>query len=129
MKSLARLFFWWVKIDEHIAKRVKTCESCPRHQSMPVPASVHPWDRTSNPWVRLHIEYLGRVMGKMFLVIVDSYSKLVKVFPVSNSTSQTTINCFRTCFATHGLHQICVSDNRLCFTNKEFECFMKKNGI
>ena len=77
---------------------------------MPVPASVHPWDRTSNPWVRLHIEYLGRVMGKMFLV-----TELV--------------NCFRTCFATHGLHQICVSDNRLCFTNKEFECFMKKNSI
>ena len=30
---------------------------------------------------------LGLFMGKIFLVIVDSYSKRVEVFPVSNSTS------------------------------------------
>ena len=68
-------------------------------------------------------------MGKMFLVIVDSYSKWVEVFPVSNFISQTTINCLRTCFATHGLSQICVSENRSCFTSEEFECFMKNNRI
>ena len=65
----------------------------------------------------------------MFLVIVDSYLKWVEVFPVSNSASQTTINCLRTCFATYGLPQICVSDNRSCFTSEEFERFMKKNSI
>ena len=68
-------------------------------------------------------------MGKALLVIVYSYSKWVEVFPVSNSTSQTTINCLRTCFATHGLPQICISDNGSCFASKEFERFMKKNGI
>ena len=55
-------------------------------------------------------------MGKMFLVIVDSYSNWVEIFPVSNSTSQTTINCVTTCFATHRLPQICVSDNGSGFT-------------
>ena len=48
--------------------------------------------------VKLHIDYLGPFTGKMFLVIVGSYSKLVKVFPVSKSTSQTTIIYLRTCF-------------------------------
>ena len=72
---------------------------------------------------------LGPFMGKMFLVIVDSYLKWVEVFPVSNSTSQTTINCLRTCFATYGLPQSCVSDNRSFFTSEEFESFMKKNSI
>ena len=65
----------------------------------------------------------------MFLVIVYSYSKYVEVFPVSNSTSQTTINCLKTCFGTHGLPQICVSENGSCFTSEEFERFMKGNGI
>ena len=46
---------------------------------------------------------LGLFMGKIFLVIVDSYSKRVEVFPVSNSTSWTTINCLRICFTTHWL--------------------------
>ena len=87
------------------------CEPCQKQQSMPASAPVHPWECTNNPWVRLHIDYLELFMGKMFLVIIDSCSKLVEVFPVSNSNSQTTINCLRTCFATHGLSQICVSDN------------------
>lgn len=63
----------------------------------------------------------------MFLVIVGSYSKWVEVFSVSNSTSQTIINCLRTCFGTHGLSQIYVSDNGVCFASEEFERFMKKN--
>ena len=60
---------------------------------MPASAPVHSWERTNNPWERLHTDYLGPFMGKMFLVIVDSYSKWVEVFPVSNSASQTTIDC------------------------------------
>ena len=48
----------------------------------------------------------------MFLLIVYYYSKWIEVFPISNSTSQVTINCLKNCFATHGLPQICVSDNR-----------------
>ena len=91
------------------------------HQSILASAPVHPWERTNNPWVRLHIDYLGPFMGKTFLVIVDSCSKWVEVFPVLNSTSQTTINCLRTCFATHRLPEICVSDNGSCFTSEEFE--------
>ena len=121
MKSLARSYFWWVKIDEDIKKIVKTCESCQKHQSMPASALVHPWECTRNPWVRLHMDYLGPVMGKIFLVIVYSYSKWVEVFQVSNSTSQTNINCLRTCFATHGLPQIYVSDNGSCFTRTFYE--------
>ena len=42
-KSLARSNFWWVKMDKVIDKRVKMCESCQKHQSVPASAWVHPW--------------------------------------------------------------------------------------
>ena len=129
IKSLTRSYFWWVKTDEDTEGIVKTFESCQMHQSISASAPVNWWELITNPWVRLHVEYLGPFFGKMFLVIVDLYSKWVEVFPVSNSTSQTTINCLRTCFATHGLPQIYVSYNGSCFASKRFELFMKKNGI
>ena len=78
---------------------------------MPASALVHPWERTNNPWVRLHADYLGIFMGKIIAVILDSSSRWVEVFPVSYWISQTTINSIRICFATDGLLQICVSDN------------------
>ena len=54
-------------MDENNVKKVKTCESCQKHQSMPASAPAHPWERTSNPWVRLHIDYLGPFMGKLLI--------------------------------------------------------------
>ena len=59
MKSLASSYFWWVKMDEDIKKRVKTCESSQKCQSMPASLSVRPWEHTSNLQMRLHIDYLG----------------------------------------------------------------------
>ena len=44
---------------------------------MPSSALVHPWEGANNAWVRLHTDLLGPFMRKMFLVIADSYSKLV----------------------------------------------------
>lgn len=126
MKSLSRSYLQWVKMNEGIKKRVKTCESCKKHQSIPALAPIHPWEQTYKPWLRLHIDYLGIFMGKMFVVIGNSYSKLVEVFTVSNSISQSTINRLRTFFATQGLPQICVSDKGLYSTSNEFELLMKK---
>ena len=48
---------------------------------------------------------------------------------MKTSVSQARIERLRNAFATHGLPEICVSDNASCFTSEEFEVFMKKNGI
>ena len=67
----------------------------------------------------------------MFLLLVDSYSKWIEVFPLyrTNYGSKVTIECLQTAFATHGLPQICVSDNGPSFTSEEFGEFMTRNDI
>ena len=101
----------------------------PKNQSMPPSAPVHPWEDTKNPWVRVHLDYAGPFMGKMFLIVIDSFSKWMDVFPLANSNSRITIESLRTCFATHGLPQICVTDNGTCFTSDQFKYFLEINGI
>ena len=103
-----------------LKKELKRVNPAKKHQSMLASAPVHPWRYTNNQWVRLCIDYLGPFLGKMFLVNVDSYSKWVKVFPVSNSTSQTTINCLKTCLATHVLPQKSVLCKRMAFFISNF---------
>ena len=85
--------------------------------------------KARNPWERIHIDYAGPFLGKMFLILVDSYSKWMEAFPVKDATSAATIDCFDICFATHGLPQICVFDNGSCFTSEEFERYLERNGI
>ena len=40
--------------------------------------------------VHVHVDYAGPMDGLMFLIVVDAYSKWMKVVPVKSATSQAT---------------------------------------
>ena len=129
MKSLARSFVWWPQMDQELEDKVKTCESCQRTRHLPPSAPLHPWEWPQRPWVRLHADYAGPFLGRMFLIVVDAHSKWLEVRPVSSATSATTIEQFRSIFATHGLPELLVTDNGTVFTSTEFQEFLTLNGI
>ena len=129
MKMLSRSFVWWPNIDDDVEKVCKECESCAFHQNNPNQASVHPWETPSRPWERLHIDFAGPYLGKMFLLLTDAFSKWLEVFIVSSASSLQTIEKLRICFSTHGIPDIIVSDNGSAFTSEEFGSFASKNGI
>ena len=108
---------------------MKVCEACQVNRKSPPKAPLHPWEWPSKPWSRFHIDHAGPFMGKIFLIVVDSYSKWLEVVPVASTSSQQTIKELRHMFATHGLPEIVVSDNGTAFSSTEFGHFMKHNGI
>ena len=129
MKSLARNYVWWPKIDEALERIAKGCETCQAHQKNPMKAPIHPWEWPARPWARVHIDYAGPFMGKMFLLIIDAHSKWLDVHIVNSPTTAATVEKLRITFSTHGLPEIIVSDNGSAFTSQEFKVFVKKNGI
>ena len=66
---------------------------------------------------------------RMFLTVVDAYSKWTEVCIMKTSTAPTTIEKMRGIFATHRLPMLLVSDNGPCFSSQEFKIFMRNNGI
>ena len=129
MKSLARNYVWWPKIDEALERTAKGCETCQAHQKNPVKAPLHPWEWPARPWARVHIDYAGPFMGRMFLLIIDAHSKWLDVHIVNLPTTAATVEKLRMTFATHGLSEMIVSDNGSVFTSQEFKVFVKRNGI
>ena len=61
--------------------------------------------------------------------VIDAHSKWIEAFPMSTSTSEATIEKLRIAFSTHGLPEMVVTDNGSNFVSKEFEAFLKQNGI
>ena len=129
MKELARSYVWWPNLDSDLETITKKCSNCLEHAKNPPRAGLHPWEWPSQPWHRLHVDYAGPVQGKYFLVVVDSYSKWVEIFPTNGLTSRETIQKLRHLFCSFGFPITLVSDNGPCFSSKEFKDFIQNNGI
>ena len=129
MKSLARSYVWWPRMDADLESKVKNCHQCQQNQKSAPAVPMRSWEWPSQPWSRILIDYAGPLQGKMFLVVVDAYSKWIEVSIVNSATSISAIQKQRAMFATHGLPKVVVSDNGSVFTSSEFQQFMTNNGI
>ena len=129
MKSLARQYVWWPKIDCDIEAKVKGCSTCAISGPDPPPTILHPWEWPKKPWSRVHLDYAGPFLGKMFLLLVDSHSKWIDVHITNASTTAVTIEKLQFTFSSLGLPEILVTDNGPSFSSSEFTDFVKANGI
>ena len=75
MKSRARMLMWWLNIDKDIKNMVRSCSACQASRPLPHPAPLQPWSWPGKPWSWLHLDYAGPMKNKMFLVVIDAYSK------------------------------------------------------
>ena len=116
-------------MDQEVEREANQCDACQQNSKSPSTAPLHPWEWPEKPWTRLHVDYAGPFLGKMFLVLIDSHSKWMDVYLVTTATSHGTIEKIRQSFSVHGLPQMLVSDNAICFKSAELADFVAKNAI
>lgn len=75
MKAVAKAYIWWPSLDADIENIGKSCELCLRSAENPPRAKLNPWKWPDGPNHRLHTDFLGPLDGKMFIVIIDTFSK------------------------------------------------------
>ena len=130
VKSIARSFVWWPKINEQIEMMTRLCKACQDSQNKAAKSKPHPWTPAKRPWERIHADFCGPVEGKMYLVVVDAYSRWPEVVNMrSCTTSGATIKELRKMFARFGLPEYFSSDNGPQLVSDEMESFLKANGI
>lgn len=128
MKMLARSNVWWPNIDQDIENRVLSCEPCQLSRSSDKKGPLQNWPTPGRPWQRVHIDF-GHLDGTTLLVMVDSYSKWVEVWPMASTTAKQVIEKLRNTIATFGVPELIVSDNGPPFNSVELEEFCLSNGI
>ena len=129
IKELARMYVWWPAMERDTETTVRTCAECQTVRAAPPVAPLHPWKWPTRPWARLHLDYAGPFLGKMFLVLIDAHSKWIEAICTPSATSDVVIQGLRTLFAQFGLPETIVTDNGSCFVSEEFETFLKENGV
>ena len=129
MEQLARGYFWWPGLDSDIERLSSQCSVCLAHRSSPMKAPLNPWGWPEKPWLRLHADYAGPVMGMYFLVMIDAHTKWIEIIPTKDTSSAATISVMRHVLSHFGLPMTLVTDNGSNFCSREFELFLSNNGV
>ncbi|XP_013145464.1 PREDICTED: uncharacterized protein K02A2.6-like [Papilio polytes] len=128
-KALARSYVWWAGIDEAVERACRECAACAAQADAPPRQTPRMWPWPARPWTRLHLDFLGPIAGKTFLVVVDATSKWIEVFHMSGTSANFLIDRLNELFSRFGFPRQIVTDNGTQFTSKEFEYFNRHNGI
>ena len=129
MKSLARLHICWQDIDCAIETHTKSCTGCTTAGRDPTCVPLHQWELPLCPWQQVHVDYARPFKSKMWLLLIDSFSKWPEVVEMTDKNTSSTISKLKHIFGSHGLLEQIVSDNSLQFTAKEFKDYCCSRGI
>ncbi|XP_013139456.1 PREDICTED: uncharacterized protein K02A2.6-like [Papilio polytes] len=128
-KALARSYVWWAGLDEAVERTCRECAACAAQADSPPRQTPRMWPWPARPWSRLHLDFLGPIAGKTYLVVVDATSKWLEIFNMSGISASYLIDRLNELFSRFGIPRQIVTDNGAQFTSKEFEYFNKFNGI
>ncbi|XP_049886705.1 uncharacterized protein K02A2.6-like [Pectinophora gossypiella] len=128
-KALARSYVWWPGVDEAVEATCRACSTCAAHSDSPPHQAPRSWPWPARPWSRIHIDFLGPIFGKTYLVIVDATSKWIEIFHVPSTASRTTISKLRELWSRFGIPKQVVSDNGPPFSGQDFGLFLREGGV
>ncbi|UYV63015.1 K02A2.6-like [Cordylochernes scorpioides] len=119
----------WPGIDPEIGEITRVCRECNINNHTLKQESVHRWESAPTPWYRVHLDFAGPFMNKMFLIVIDSYSKWPEVIIMNLTTAGNTIRVLRDLFSRYGIPDQVVTDNGPQFVSEEMKYFFKSNGV
>ncbi|XP_063382163.1 uncharacterized protein K02A2.6-like [Cydia fagiglandana] len=128
-KSLARGYVWWPGLDEAIEAQCRECGVCAAASSAPPAHAPRLWVWPDRPWTRIHLDFLGPVRGKTYLIVVDAYSKWIEAIRMNGTSAAAVIRVLRELWSRFGIPKQVVSDNGPPYSSTEFKNFLSSNGV
>lgn len=107
-----------------------TCDTCNSMMIAPKAKSESKWISTTGPFSRIHIDFCFHFEQRLYLLVVDSYSKWVEVELMKYGTDcNRVLKKLVALFARFGLPDVLVSDGGPPFNSHAFVNFLKRQGI
>ena len=128
--KLLRQRFWWPGYTVAVEKAVRACPGCqfitPDQRKDPLVHVPLP----PAPFHSLSADFKGPLENGMHLLVIkDSYSKWVEVYPCTGTSLKAVRKFFLRFFSSHGDCAFLKTDGGPPFNSEEFEQFSKKHGF
>lgn len=73
-KSLAKGYCWWNGMNKKIEEMIANCAECQSVRPVPVKAKPHFWEPATEPFQRVHVDFVGPYLDCYFFIVVDAYT-------------------------------------------------------
>lgn len=131
-----RRTYWFPSMTSKVKSFVTGCLKCIEFSPLSgkVEGILHNIPKGNLPFDTIHIDHLGPLPSLMnkkkhILVVIDAFTKFVRLFPVVSTSSKESIACLETYFHTYSRPLRIVSDRGSCFTSNEFSEFCNAYSI
>lgn len=128
--------YWFPKMKEKVQSHIRSCLKCIQFSpnSGRVEGELHSIPKGKVPFDTILIDHLGplestRNKFRHILLIIDGFTKFVRLFAVKSTTSKETIACLASYFANFSRPIRIISDRGTCFTSAEFAEFTDRLNI
>ncbi|XP_049277861.1 uncharacterized protein K02A2.6-like [Anopheles funestus] len=129
MKRNLRERLWWPYMDREVDSYVRECEGCtlvaPSGQAEPMIRKTMP----ERAWQDIAIDFFCAKEHATFLVIVDYYSRYMKIIEMSNTSATKTIEALEVVFKEQSYPETIRSDNGPPFSSEEFKGYCCKKNM
>ncbi|XP_055590420.1 uncharacterized protein K02A2.6-like [Uranotaenia lowii] len=128
MRRNLRERLWWPRMDDDVQKKVKLCLGCTVVSRQNPPEPMIRSEMPERAWQDIAIDFFTAKEYATFLVVVDYFSRFLKVIEMKGTSASKTIDALETIFNEHAYPESIRCDNGPPFSSDEFsEYCLKKN--
>ncbi|XP_036148576.1 uncharacterized protein LOC114254896 [Monomorium pharaonis] len=136
VRSIIKSSYWFPNMKRKIENHVQNCLKCIAFSpsSGRVEGFLHCIPKGNVPFATIHIDHYGpvdkqRLCKQYIFLVIDAFTKFVKLYATKSTTSKEVIVCLSQYFAYYSKPNVIVSDRGTAFTSAEFTEFIEKQEI
>lgn len=128
--------YWFPRMRTKIQGYITNCVKCIMYAA-PVRQSeqnLYCIPKEPTPFDTIHVDHFGPLPALMnkrkhVLVVVDAFTKYVKLFAVNSTSTKEVVMSMEKYFSYYSRPRRIISDRGTCFTSLEFGEFLRKNNV
>lgn len=129
MRRNLREKVWWPYMDRNVADYIQEFAGCAAVSSQGPPEPMLRKEMPDRAWQEIAIDFFTAKECATFLVIVDYYSRFLKVIEMKGTNAAKTIEALENIFLEHTYPESIRSDNGPPFSSEEFSNYCVRKNI
>ncbi|XP_055589748.1 uncharacterized protein K02A2.6-like [Uranotaenia lowii] len=129
MRKILREKVWWPYMDRDVTNKVQECAGCAAVSSQFPPEPMTRKEIPERPWQDIAIDFFSVKECGTFLIIVDYFSRFLRVIEMKLTSASHTTSALQTLFDEHFYPETIRCDNGPPFASQEFASYCANKNI